>query len=303
VSVIRDSLQRIWHPEGNARAHRIVASLKRALLLSVVTCAIAVGVGASVRAEAEDRMLAFGAGLAEVERLIPELAGERTLVVNGARLVMLSGATEEPVSAVLDRLAIYCAPRIRRGDDGGGGGPEVLFRAGDNARGFVTCFDGLVGLRPRELLAAFRAMAGGDFTAAGDPRYFYAERRGDTTFYLAVTLEGGLDIDLIFPREGDAPGPDVPGIERPRGSRRILSAHLEGRPHQVLLYAGAGATPAELLADYRVRLDRRGWRILEPRGAAAPGEEVLFAERGGRMVALVFAEDKDGTSMMVLTGL
>jgi hypothetical protein len=279
-------------------ARRLLAAAPRILLPAVGFYLIALGAAPYVRAEVDARMIEVGANLLDVEGTMPELAGERVLVFNGARVVMLSGSSRLSVAAVLEHFQGYCTPAASEGF-------SRFLRGGDDRRGYVACLDRLAAASSGELLRVLGDVALDGLAAAGSVRYFYAERRGDTTLYIAATLEGGLDVKRLFPADGDAPGADLRGIARPAGSRRILSAHQEGQPYQVALYVEARVQPGELMREYRRKLAADGWRILE--GRARPdrsqGGSALFVEKGGRLVALVFARGRTGTSLAVVAGL
>jgi hypothetical protein len=281
-----------------SRARRLLAAAPRILLPVVGFYLIALGAAPYVRAEVDARMIEVGASLIDVEGAMPELAGERVLVLNGARVVMLSGSSRLPVAAVLDHFQGYCAPAASEGF-------SRFLRGSDERRGYVACLDRLAAASSSELVRVLGDVALDGLAAAGSVRYFYAERRGDSTLYIAATLEGGLDVGRMFPTEGDAPGADLTGIARPAGSRRILSARQEGQPYQVALYVEARAQPDALLQDYRRRLAADGWRILE--GRARPDRSqrgsALFVERGGQLVVLVVARGRSGTSLAVVAGL
>lgn len=268
----------------------------RTLLAVAVLSLIALGAGRSVFAEVDARMIEVGANLVEAERVMPGLAGERVLVLNGARVVMLSGSSPQPVAAVLDHFQRYC---------GSEEGPDRFLRGGDDRRGYVACLERLAAASTGELLSVLGEVVLDGLAAAGSVRYFYAERRGDTTVYIAATLEGGLDVARMFPAEGDAPGAELTGIARPAGSRRILFAYQEGQPYQVALYVEARLQPGELLREYRRRLAADGWRILEGRAQQdrTRAGSALFVEKGGRLVALVVAHGRAGTSLAVVAGL
>ena len=289
-----------WKP--GPRARRLLTAASRALFPVVGFYLIAVGAAPCVSAEVDARMIGVGANLVELERAMPGLGGQRVPVLNGAHVVMLSGSSPLPVSAVLDQFQSYCAPAAERGGDQG---PSRFLRGGDDRRGYVACLERLASASSGDLVGVLRDVAVDGLAAAGSVRYFYAEHRAGTTRYIAATLVEGLDVERMFPAEGDAPGADLTGIARPAGSRRILSAYQEGQPYRALLYVGARSQPGELLREYRRKLAADGWRILQDR--ARPDRQhagsALFAEKGGRLVALVFAGGRTGTSLAVVAGL
>ena len=142
-------------------------------LLAAALLIVALGAGRAASAEVDARMIEVGANLVEAERSMPGLAGQRVLMLNGARVVMLSGSSPQPVAAVLDHFQRHC---------GSAEGPGRFLRADDDRRGYVACLARLAAAASTsDLVSVLRDVAVDGLAAAGGVRYFYAERRGDAT--------------------------------------------------------------------------------------------------------------------------
>ena len=148
-------------------ARRLLAAAPRILLPAVGFYLIALGAAPYVRAEVNARMIEVGANLLDVEGTMPELAGERVLVFNGARVVMLSGSSRLSVAAVLEHFQGYCTPAASEGF-------SRFLRGGDDRRGYVACLDRLAAASSGELLRVLGDVALDGLAAAGSVRYFYA---------------------------------------------------------------------------------------------------------------------------------
>jgi hypothetical protein len=133
------------------------------------------------------------------------------------------------------------------------------------ARGAVACLarDGSEG--SAGFLRGVHAMlASGDLAELGKLRYVVVERSpGATrTHVVAAWTDGPFHLGALFPKgEKDAPGSDPLGAPRPEGSRRLLTASLEGVPYGVRVYDAASA-PAEVLAGYDRAMPGQGWRAI-----------------------------------------
>ena len=266
---------------------RLRALAPRVARLSIFLVVVAVGLhfvlGRVVRAQVESTLLHLGAGILKLEAATgardPSGRGPRVLELNGARLQVSAEGSDESVEEVLDRAEAACAP----GDEG------RPVRGADGGRGFVACF-----VPP--------PVVGEGAAAAPSYRYVYAEPGGERTVVVSVIAEGDVELARLFPPDGEAPGADAPGLPRPPGSRRVLSAREHGAPQQMTLYM-AEEEPAALEAWYRAELPALGWRPLET-GREQQGPRVLVVDRAGTLAALVFdREQTGGSSVAILTSL
>ena len=117
---------------------------------------------------------------------------------------------------------------------------------------------------------------------------YEAEGRARTHF-VAMWTSGSFDLDRMFPAHGDVPGRDVEGLARPPGSRRTLSGWERGEPYSLAVYE-TREDEADLERFYRGAFAREGWSVLETERAPADAPRTLVAEKGERMVTLVFAD-------------
>jgi hypothetical protein len=113
-----------------------------------------------------------------------------------------------------------------------------------------------------------------------------------------VTLwsDGPLPIGRMFPAEGDAPGTDSTLVPRPAGSRRTLSAAIDGYPAAVRIYESS--QDAEAMA-------RAAAPALMAKGFVRAGDDstkpaAAYARRDGAQVVLSFTSHGDRTAMTVL---
>jgi hypothetical protein len=277
-----------------------------AVFLVIVAIGLEILLGKVVRAQVDGALLDLGAGLVQLADPAEEAedrSGPRLLELNGSQLRFETGTRAEAVGAVLDDAETGCADGADRDADGDGVRgesppvrPERLLRGSDGERGFVACIS-----RPRAPIAGERSPRG---TGAAY-RYVYAQSGDQATQVVRFWTEGALDLERLFPDRGDAPGSDAPGLPRPPGARRILSAREVGAAQQLTLYRSRGGEPGELDTWYRARLAGLGWSPLEPVGKqAATGDHVLVVGRAGSIAALVFtADEAGGSSVAILTSL
>jgi hypothetical protein len=135
----------------------------------------------------------------------------------------------------------------------------------------------------------------GNLQEIGGLRYAYARRpadgSGQRTFVLTMWADSGFDLRRVLPLgSADAEGRDMPGVPRPRGAQRILSAWEADRPSGLYVYLAKDRTMAELESFYREELSRNGWTII----GRYPGESIriddirmLSAWKGGRLVTVL----------------
>lgn len=84
--------------------------------------------------------------------------------------------------------------------------------------------------------------------------------RGDarSSSVTSVTRQSKADITEAFPKEGDAPGDDLPGVPRPEGSRRTISANIVETGHAVRIYElPRKAEPSEEIRLRREAVDQQ----------------------------------------------
>jgi hypothetical protein len=258
--------------------------LRLAIFLAIVIITAQVLLARAVKKQVDETFLELGSGLAVLDKAMPG-KGPRTVELNGAHLQFGSQSVDDKVEDVIARAQDAC-----------GKNKDKALHGADDSRGFVACFAPVAGAPGAEV---------GEVRQEAPPtyRYVYAQRGSEKTVVITVVVDGAIQLKKLFPEEGDAPGVDAPGVPRPPGSRRTLSAREEGSPQQMTLYVTKEKSPAELEAWYRARLPDHGWRPLEG-GRRNGGPRVLVAGRKGTLAALVFDKDESGgASVAILTSL
>ncbi len=277
---------------------RAAKKIGRALrLLAIVTGVGAVVVLALVsqaRAAAEEQLWRLGENLSSLSETADPAGDPRTLVVNGAEVVVRSQHADGDVAASLDRAETACAG-FEVGER------STTLRAANADHGFVACFRGL---RGRGAVALIRAgwafLARGDLSGLGTFDYTYARASAGGVHELRVQVPH-LDIDAMFPETGDAPGLDVREIPRPPGAVRILSAFDAEQPYQVAIYRSREGSPRQIAEGYRQQLKAAGWRV--DAGRITDARVSLVATRASEMVAIVLRRSDGGVTTTIGAGL
>jgi hypothetical protein len=278
------------------------------LLLLAGTC---LGAVYSVRAEFERSLLSRSVSLFELARHWVR-AQPRTLVLNGARIVLTTGRSEQPIGVLLDHFQAAC----RRHSGGvhaalqqvparGHALPSLMdgvLRAEHGGQGMVACLDlGEATLGPEEWLRRIeRFAATSDLAQLGGLRVVRAQALGDGSFFVAAWNDGSLQLRRMFPKVGDAPGTDFPALPRPQGSRRIFSAWQEQAPSGVNVYASAEKAGPAFEAHMRA-LEALGWSAND--GSFLRSEKSSYAalyQRQGSSVVVQAQPDGAGSLISVL---
>jgi hypothetical protein len=216
-------------------------------------------------------------------RLGPELASwagrfgpVTTLELNGHTMHVGSVTSEQTVAQVLTRFRALCTR------ESGGLAEELSARArpliqddaqlalgitrealGDGV-GASGCFARGKRGGSLDLLRRIREFAASrDLSALGQLRYVYV-RKTDSGGSHAVLVwnDGPLLVQRMFPALGDAAGGDLPGVPRPGGSRRLISAQVRGKPYGLLTYELAERDPLVALERYHAQLTAAGFRAV-----------------------------------------
>jgi hypothetical protein len=275
----------------------------------------ALGAAASRSVYADVREMGLGVGhqLAKLEDLT---GGAYLIRVNGAELHRASVHTSQSTGEVLGRYEAYCrenpgalgqamrdipsalADRVDLPKDS----PlrAAVVRDERDDRGMVACFVDDSNAPGHALAERLRAVAEtGDVSKLGRFRYVFAERsKGPQGGTHVVTFwsDGELNLQKMFPASGDAPGSDSTLAPRPAGSRRTLSASVDGYPAAVRIYESR-ATRAVIEATYDTALGARGFRKVEAK--AAPGGAAYL--RGDNAEVLVsFVESESRTTVTIV---
>jgi hypothetical protein len=276
--------------------HRALGVLRVLGVLVVVQVAALSFVAHNARASAREVLLQLNTWLLSVPNITPNTANE--LFINGARLALASGSSELAPDALLDRLQGYCEnqsalelpeqalEQLAHMNTADSVAPAALpnargvFRLEQDERGIVACF-----ARSRASGSLFERLrqfaTTGELSALGELRYFsvLGHREGRTLFLAAWPL-GKVKLLEMFPRQGDAPGKDLPGLPRPAVATRTLSA---GTPAGGRLVSYTlDAAPQQALAHFRQQLTVDGFQF-----QALQGQELaLLATRADRAVVV-----------------
>lgn len=287
--------------------------VRRFIMVAGLLLASLCAAAASARVELERSLLERTAELFELAPdAMPGLP--RTLVLNGARIVIATASTPQPVSVLLDHLQAGC-----RRQSGGfheaaqrlSARPEQLelpslldgvLRVQSGDQGLVGCLAlGEARLDMEEWLARVRAFSErGDLQALGGLRVARVRAQGSGSFVVLAWNEGPVPLADMFPEGKDAPGVDFEGAPRPEGAQRILSTWQEHAETAVNVYRLA--QPAEqAFADYTEALARHGWRAPAPSQLMSRnGAFAALLERDGRTLMLHAHRDGAGSLLTVL---
>lgn len=263
----------------------------------------------AVRADMREVGLGMGHQLAKLEDLTSNAA---LVTVNGTTVHRSSARTAQPVAEVLGRYEAFCksSPGVLgramndipaaladqlQVPDSPAARASVL-RDEHDGRGMVVCFvdepgvsQGSLGDRLTEVSTT------GDLSRLGHFRYAFAEPGKSGTHVVTFWSDGEVNLKKMFPAEGDAPGTDSALAPRPTGSRRTLSASVEGYPAAVRIYESPAPRPVvERGVDETLRA--RGFVVGRAHDGGAAylrrdGAEVFvsFTEAGAR-TAVTFVE-------------
>jgi hypothetical protein len=199
----------------------------------------------------------------------PRGAGD-ILVINGVEVRTITARFDQDLDAALPGLRAACVA-----------GTDDLHEALDAARSelVATPDDGAEVLRDGDRAIVTCTAHGGRH------RHLYAEASRSGTSVRALDSHGPLP--LIGAVNGhDAPGRDLVGVPRPRGSTRLLSTFTPDDSYAMVQLA---LTSADLDAEqeaYVTLLESVGFEVREAPGQDAT-ERTLIADRGSRRVIAV----------------
>lgn len=298
--------------------------LRRLLRVTLLAAALAVLVGllalGRARANLGEVLVDAGSEMMRFEGATRQDVG-RSMLINGARLRMSSGASEATLDEVLDFYEQACRSRagdldvlLRRTASAATTAPASssvlgrianslglgpILRTAHGAKGVVACLD--VGSESMTLsdwmsrLSRFQET--GNVSDVGLLRYVYVESTGSGTHLVAFWSEGELNVRRMFPGSGDVDGVDPAGVPRPKGSRRILSGWEDGHGESVAVYSNIAMPVRDSVTWYRENLLQGGYQRVPSRSEAL---EVF--QRGDTMLSLVFeADGADRTRVTVLS--
>jgi hypothetical protein len=289
-----------------------VSSLLLLLLSSGVWLALD-----SLHARASELIDDAGAGLFAVVAQ-GKLEAAHTVLLNGLRLRLLTGTSDDPPERVSAVLAERCRSRsgelaVQLQEHAHGKLSPTIARAldpvlqlDDPNGGFVGCLDlGAGRVAPEELLARIGRFArNADVAEIGALRFAWVRREGRRTRFVALWSDERVPLRDAFPPVGDAPGSDVPRFPRPNATRRVLSAWQEGAAPMLVAYESS-LPPERALHDYEVVLQASGARVEHAAAALEHDRDAtrwLLASRADRSAAVIVAPRAHG-SLLIVTPL
>ena len=219
---------------------------------------------------------AVGAGSLRAGELSGEVAGDvYRMNLNGQTISITSATTDRSPTIVLDYFERECKTRadglgerfttlydtLRDMPSSTGNPGFATLRDERGPKGFVVCFATAGSMSTTEQIRALTdAATSGDLGKIGDVRYVVAESAGGGANVVTAWTHGSFNVRQMFPAEGDAPGKDLPMAPRPEGSRRILTAFVEGAPYGVNVYHLSGSADRAREAVERDLLGKGGRR-------------------------------------------
>jgi hypothetical protein len=283
--------------------------MKRRNLAACAALALVVASAYCVqRARAELGERAFGLGQT-LRQWLPTASGETQLELNGQLLTLATLSSASDARSLLDRFESSCSesalpPTAAAFESRGARANAQAFlnalRQDFGAEGGVAVC--LAGARPQagvaELLQKFAAYAQTGELSQFELRYLFVRRTARGSHGLMVWNAGPLAVRAMFPEHGDAAGSDLPGLPRPTGARRVLSARVPSRGYALAAYE-VGDAPAAALAQYARQLAQLGFRSLP----VAADQSVTALVRGAdRVVAQSFRQDAQSVLAVVRIG-
>jgi hypothetical protein len=213
--------------------------------------------------------------------------GLRTLVVNGARLRLRSGTTQDSIDRVLDLQSASCR------EHGAWLNPIVRTRSRD--QGFIGCIVPPAGQNITDGLSALAKTH--DLASLGELRVTWALQGDGATRYVSVASDGALELPNMFPSEGDAPGIDLTDLPRPPAARRLLSTWQEGAAPLLVSYQSA--LPLDEL-EQRYSSELGAARRIERHAPDGDDERYLLIRQGQDAHLAILAGDPTGTLISII---
>jgi hypothetical protein len=276
--------------------------LRLALFILFAQTVVTLILARAVHAEVQNLLMSSGAQMMQLGKELGA-ATPRTLRLNGAQMrLRVQSSSTYTLPEVLDEFEARCrehngrfyeqlrsAPKTRSWNEAQLSIFDGVMRVEQDDGGAVACMDvgDERGSADTLLARAQRFVVSGDAAAFGELRYMRAERTERGVFVVMMWTDGAFNIRNMFPTSGDAPGVDFPGLPRPDGSRRVLSAWEEGQAPAFNIYDSPGAKPSELDARYRQELPKHRWEVVTPpNGSVGTSTHGLLAMRDGVTVTL-----------------
>jgi hypothetical protein len=298
-----------------SRPHHTLGLLRLALLGVLVLAVSITLLARRATAAGKDALFELGEHLSALAE-----AGmgreQRRVLINGEALGFRVFLSPVPRERILDAYEGWCrhgagafeeeearlAQAERSPVHGDESWRDLTVRLERPSHAVVACLrHGLANPSPGELAERVRRFLDtGNLAALGRFHYVLVQERGEQRRVVCVWSEGDFYPLRMFPENGDAPGPAAPGLLRPRGSRRLLSAAELGVGASLTVFVDGEESIASLSERYRRHLASDGWRLREEEEASADGSRVLIAD-AGEITKLVYLErDEQGRSVAVV---
>ena len=288
------------------RLLRLVWPSARTLRMTAYGCfafgVLGAAAARSVYADVREMGLSTGHELAKLE----DLTGDGYLIhVNGADAHRASANTALGVHEVMDRYESYCKSSpgalgramqdipnalIDRIEMPKSSLRSSVVRSDNEQSGMIACFVDNPDAPSASLAARLTALSRtGDLSELGRFRYAFAERsKGGSTHVVTFWSDSELNLQKMFPAQGDAPGTDSALAPRPAGSRRTMSASVDGYPAAVRIYEAAG-NRATVAQSVDASLRERGFATM------STTDKGVVYQRGDRAEVIVsFVSMRDG---------
>lgn len=263
-----------------AAQRKHVAGLFRLLGFTAACGVVCAGLSIrAARAEVTNEAMNVGRQMVELAHTLNTDVTPVTL--NGQPMYVGSSLSQESPRAVLDRYEELCksnlaqSPKswqematkpgekpVNNGDIMNSG----IMRSDSGSEGTVLCF--VKGPNSKgTAMEAFKALGEtGELGAVGELRYVFAKKtkKGNTHVLTGWTTAKFNLKDMMPPDEDkDVPGEDFSEVPRPEGSRRVLSARIQGTPFGVNTYT-TDTAPAKIVEQYDQTLLKQGWVGIDP---------------------------------------
>ncbi len=297
------------------RARRYIAPLARLTLFIAVVAAVLLYIDYRVaRASIMDRLLGIGQRMAPLFDNARGQEPPRELHINGLRMWVSAGRTDQPPSVVKRWYAERYAGKGTAADvitedlkkakilpPAVDGLSQSTF--GDESIGGMAALDLGQGLTLKTIQPMLRKLAAGKIGEVGHLRYMYYEKLGSGgTRFITIWTDDKFDLTKFLPDgQADAPGRDIEDVPRYPGTVRLISSDERGKPGQIAVYAGTGSPEAAAMF-YEARMHTLGWQS-DPRFAATASNTGLHSTRWmnakGHEVIIDLSEEKDGQGLTV----
>jgi hypothetical protein len=289
-------------------------SLRVATYVGVLAVVVLFFVARSVRAQLGERSLALGHELAQFRDV---LHGVHRVTLNGETLYVASAVSEQTMGQVLDRFEASCRERsggLAEQYDNLPSPVQARLKAEAPAawemrlgiirevradEGSILCIERREGHGLKDAIGRYKAFArSGDLYDLGNLRYVHVRPTDNGKVHVLSTLtEGRFNLyNVVGKGIAEPAGIDPPEAPRPPGSKRVMSAQLEGM-YGAYMFASPQQTP-EILAFYDGDLPARGW--LRITGNTTIDTEV-WQRDGVTMVLQAHRRDDDDQTVVTLS--